>query len=86
MDFIKGELPGVSIASTSGITVSGGAATEVFVAVTYTAALAYKYVAVYAPHNNLLFKFHPTFRDGDPLESRFLASFQQPLSSAQFTP
>lgn len=76
---------GISITSTSRITVSGSAATEVFSTDTFTFTLPFKRIAVYAPHNDLLFKLYLTYRAGDPFESQFLASFQQVLSSVQFT-
>ena len=84
--FIARELQGATISATKQITVSGDSCTEKSYSEVFTPTLTYGNVSVYCPHGELLYKLYLSYRAGDPLESQFLASFQNILDTIHFTP
>ncbi len=85
-NFITNELQGATITSTSNIAVSGNSCTETFYTDSFGPTLTYNEISVYCPLGGILYKFNLAYRGGDALEAQFLTSFQQILTTTQFTP
>lgn len=84
-NYATNELQGAEIASINALNVASTQATEVFYTESFGASASYSNIAVYVPIGQKLYKIYLTYHTGDPLESQFLSSFQQLLSTIQFT-
>jgi hypothetical protein len=84
-DFIAKEVGDATIESKTTITVSGETATQVVYTDLYAPSLIYKNIAVYVPHQALLYKLYLSYRDGDKSENEFLTAFKEVLDSVKFT-
>ena len=80
-DFIASELQGTMSLSTSTTTVSGSHCTQESFTDSYGPTIIYGNIAIYCPQGKHLYKLYLSYREGDPMESQFVHSFQQVLSS-----
>jgi hypothetical protein len=83
-DVIASDLHGTTIVGTSLQTVGGESGTRIIYTADFPPLLVEKSIAVYVPHNNTLYKFFLSYREGDPLENQFITDFQQILDSVRF--
>lgn len=81
---INRELAGVVIESTTPRTVGGENGTQVVYSYDLTPTLFIHDTAVYVAHSGVLYKFFLSFRQGEPRESDFVATFGSILDSVQF--
>lgn len=82
---IDRDLQGTTIESTTTVQVGGEDGTKVVYSFDLLPSFVEKNLAVYVPHNQLLYKFFLSYNLGDAQEAEFLETFEQFLAGVQFT-